>query len=157
MSNEGNQNENNRRRKRRKTITIPDDITQDRRPRICQGCQWLSGNISRGFDRIFELARNESCPEAAMPLISFECCQWWSEDMCRVSPIKIFQNRQRREEHEAVIDDTVRQITAACASESSPEFADREALVPEQNAQVCLSRSQGLLLNLWRPEEAVNR
>lgn len=153
MSNEGNQNENNRRRKRRKTITIPDDITQDRRPRICQGCQWLSGNISRGFDRIFELARNESSDAIdqlrMLPVVVRRHVQGFSD--------KDISNSQRREEHEAVIDHTVRQITAACASERSPEFADREALVPEQNAQVCLSRSQGLLLNLWRPEEAVNR
>ena len=50
-----------------------------------------------------------------------------------------------------------RQITAAFASESSPELADREALVPEQNAQVCLSQFLGLLLILSRPEEEANR
>ena len=50
-----------------------------------------------------------------------------------------------------------RRITAAFASESSPELADREDLVPEQSAQVYLSRFLSLLLGLSRPEEAANR
>ena len=62
MRNEGNQNE--KRRKRRKTITFrmtSPTIGGGNSVKTASGRQ--TAYISKGRDRIFELARNESCPQ----------------------------------------------------------------------------------------------